>query len=198
VSTSSHRIFLALWPDPSARAQLVNNLARHRRAAGGRAVPCENLHVTLAFIGAVSRPVLDRLEQWGATHAWPAVTLRLDTLEWWREAEAAVLCASAPPAELLAMQDGLAGSLEALGAPCDRRPYRPHLTIARAVREAPAALALAPIELGAMQVALVESETVTGAPSRYRPRALWPTMPGTEFRVNRGDFAAVGTDGGMR
>lgn len=198
MNKSSHRVFLALWPEPAARAQLVNNLARHRRAAGGRAVPCENLHVTLAFIGAVSRPVLDRLEQWGAARTWPAVTLRLDALEWWREAEAAVLCASAPPDTLLAMQDGLADALESLGAPCDRRPYRPHLTIARAVREAPASLDLAPLEFAATQVALVESEAVAGAPSRYRPRALWPTMASAEYRVNRGDFAAVGTDGGMR
>jgi 2'-5' RNA ligase len=48
------RMFFALWPDAAARAALAGLAAEVVRGGGGRAPAAANLHLTLAFVGAVA------------------------------------------------------------------------------------------------------------------------------------------------
>jgi len=47
--------FFALWPDEALRARLVASFGAAAQAAGGRAVPAANLHVTLEFLAPSPR-----------------------------------------------------------------------------------------------------------------------------------------------
>lgn len=183
MSGALHRVYFALWPDEALRAALAAAVAPVLAGAGGRPVLAADLHVTLEFIGEVAPPALAALVRIGASIAPPPVTLTLDRLEWWSGSRALVVAASAPPASLMAMQQGLRQRVAAAGLRVDAREYRPHLTIARGVPAQPwpvPALSLA-WQVGA--VALVESAgAATGA--RYRPLAVWHAPgAGAEFHV---------------
>ncbi|MFO7588071.1 MAG: 2'-5' RNA ligase family protein [Gemmatimonadota bacterium] len=49
------RLFFALWPDSATRSAVARLVDRAAKRCGGRRVPPENLHLTLAFPGAVAR-----------------------------------------------------------------------------------------------------------------------------------------------
>jgi 2'-5' RNA ligase len=175
MTPATHRVYFALWPDAVTRARLAAAVQPAASAVGGRAVAAESLHVTLAFVGAVSVPILGALARLGAAIAWPAGTLRLDVLEWWSGPRVAVLCASSAAAPLLSVRASLCDRLAALGIEIEPTPFRPHLTIARDVRAAPASTGAA-VDFEATHVALVESTPTPGEPSRYRPLAAWATQ----------------------
>jgi len=171
VSTSTHRVYYALWPDAAARATLCAAAAPLAALAGGRAVLAEDLHLTLAFVGPVSSAEVGALARLGTAVAWPAVTLRFGRAEWWPASAALVLVAEDPPRALLEARDALCARLAARGIVLDARPFRAHVTIARNVASAPAAGSVE-VEWTARQVALVESQPAPDR-SRYRPLALW-------------------------
>ena len=47
------RLFFALWPEPDTQRRWHEELASYVKPLGGRRVPAENLHLTLAFLGEV-------------------------------------------------------------------------------------------------------------------------------------------------
>ena len=81
---SSARLFLALWPDPEARCMLAELQAQAEiRAAGGRVVPNENLHITLQFRGEVEPSRRAATMAWLPKFVFAPVTLTLDKLGYW-------------------------------------------------------------------------------------------------------------------
>jgi RNA 2',3'-cyclic 3'-phosphodiesterase len=92
-------VFFALWPDAEQRAALAQAVRKAVRSSGGRPVPTESLHVTLAFLGSVPEhrlPELDRiarrLAEASAADA-PPVRLCFERLAHWKRAQ--ILCALA-------------------------------------------------------------------------------------------------------
>jgi 2'-5' RNA ligase len=128
------RLFLALWPDAAARTALQAWQRAIGWPAGARPTAAAHLHLTLHFIGAVPR---ERLPQLATGLAVPAEAfeLVLDDFAVWPNG-VAVLCPSAAPPALLALNAALGPALRALGLPVDDRPYRPHVTLARHARGA--------------------------------------------------------------
>ncbi|MDO9449002.1 MAG: 2'-5' RNA ligase family protein, partial [Rugosibacter sp.] len=58
---SKHRVFFALMPDDEIASHLLA-LGHHVAArGGGRLMPVQNLHLTLAFIGSVTATQMDTL-----------------------------------------------------------------------------------------------------------------------------------------
>ena len=47
------RLFFALWPGEARRAAIEEAMRRRVETSRGRAIPPENLHVTLVFVGGV-------------------------------------------------------------------------------------------------------------------------------------------------
>ena len=171
------RLFFALWPDATARAALAMRAAEAAAVSqGARPVRAENLHLTLAFLGAVPAQRLGDVLAAAARVQSPAFGFTLDHLEHWSGAD--VLCAipqaAPPPLALLAAQ--LRDALRALQLPVDARPYRPHVTLCRKARAAPAGrpLAMTPATpWRARGFVLAESPHDAGR-SAYRIRASWP------------------------
>lgn len=174
------RLFFALWPSPTRRQALAAATARAVSQADGRAVPPANLHVTLAFLGAVPADRLPELVLAGRQGGYRAVELDFDRLEYWPKPKVVVAMTSVTPAAGVELVDRLWQRLEPLGFPRDSRPWRPHMTLVRKIRRPPpdelrpdslpAASARDPAPWG---LALVESVTHPDG-ARYRPLTEWP------------------------
>jgi len=177
---SHRRLFFALWPDESMREAMAQAVHEATRALlesgtgrGGRPVPTGNLHVTLAFLGAVPQRRLPelaelareaaRLPRSGAAITGPPASpleLAFDRIEYWRDAR--LLCAL--PAEVPAPVAALARSLQELlvarGFAPDLKPFRPHVTVMRKVVRAAALDTMHPVGWRFAELALVESRTL--------------------------------------
>jgi RNA 2',3'-cyclic 3'-phosphodiesterase len=168
----AHKLFFALWPDDVARQAL----ARLQQPVRGRLVPPEKLHLTMAFLGqqpANALPVL-----LGILHAVPLPPLQLDIdcYGYFKRPHIAWAGMSKPPAALLAAQAQLMEKLEAAGfSAATHGEFKPHITLAREAKEAPAAFDGAPVRWKVAGLALVESR----ADGTYVPLALSAAGAGT-------------------
>jgi RNA 2',3'-cyclic 3'-phosphodiesterase len=165
----TRRLFFALWPDAAQRHALEHAAAKAVRHSGGRPVPAENLHVTLAFLGNVATgriPELQRIARDLAVALAPhaPVSLTFARLTHWKEAQ--VLCALTAPesaaarALALALQEGAAN----LGLSTERRPFQAHVTLARKVVRPGVVPRLRPVLWRFDTFALIDSRTEPSGP----------------------------------
>lgn len=138
--TKKYRLFFALSPQqPAACVSDLQHLAL-QCGCYGRAVPTENLHVTLAFIGAVTPADTQRLMD-AVTAQPPAVdafSLTFSTFGYWHRSQVIWLgCPHSPP-PLQALVAHLNTTLHACGLGQENRRYTPHITLAKAVSKRPA------------------------------------------------------------
>jgi RNA 2',3'-cyclic 3'-phosphodiesterase len=138
------RLFFALWPDDTSRLHLATAVGNLATACAGRPVPVQNLHVTLAYLGAVPESriaeimsVAQRVADEFLVDSEPLL-IKLDRVEHWRQPQ--ILCATAcgPPLQATISFDGLSERLkrEAVSAKFtpDLQPARAHVTVARKIR----------------------------------------------------------------
>jgi 2'-5' RNA ligase len=124
------RLFFAAFPDGETRRRIASAAAALVLGDGARLMPCENYHMTLAFVGEVSNAQAASLRAIGPFEV-PAFTVRLDTYEHWQRSEVVVLAASRCPPALHDLQCKLRGELDRQEIAPDPRPFRPHVTVAR-------------------------------------------------------------------
>jgi RNA 2',3'-cyclic 3'-phosphodiesterase len=171
---TSLRLFFALWPDAAMQAALAEAVAPIVRQVSGagrevRAVPSQNLHLTLAFLGTVPQGRVDMARQVAADCA---ETLRrrgspigfvFEGIEHWRKPE--ILCATAREASLPAVRlaQSLTDALTAHGfSPDLTKPFRPHVTVARKVAHPSRETGFPPVSWTFSEFALVQSRTAPG------------------------------------
>jgi 2'-5' RNA ligase len=134
----TRRLFFALWPDPARQAALADTTRGVVERSGGQAVPPENLHITLVFVGSVLESDIDRIASIAAGVARdvgpePAL-VALETLEHWKKPRIVCLTTEQPVnAQAMRIAQFLGDRLIAAGFAPDRRPLRPHVTLARKV-----------------------------------------------------------------
>ena len=130
------RLFFALDPSPALRQRIEGHAALWRWDAAARVAPPHKLHLTLVFMPAVEPRLLPELLRLGCRVAAAArgCTLRLDRAELWPTGIAYLAPGSVPQALRQLQQDLLAAVL-AVPMPADRRPWRPHVTLARRARD---------------------------------------------------------------
>ena len=129
------RLFFALTFSPAARAGLRQAQERLRAFAPGARYPGEEaLHLTLAFLGEVPEPRASQLGELLAALPAPPLALRFSQAGAFSQGEGSLwaLFPEECPA-LFALQGELAARLEGAGFPLPRRPFRPHVTLARRV-----------------------------------------------------------------
>ena len=132
-----------------------------RRGMHGRAVPPENIHLTLAFIGAWPH-VADwpRSQRRRELRRAPQCTSTLDTLGGFRRAGVAWIGAAMPPPGCTLCGIRLATALAAVNVPLDARPL-PSASDAGAKVPRPASASNAPVPTHGMstRLTLMQSQT---------------------------------------
>jgi 2'-5' RNA ligase len=174
------RLFFALWPDEATRAALTR--AMPVLGPGGRAIPADNLHATLAFLGGIATKRLPALYAVADGIRGEPFILTLDRYEIWNHTLVA-LVPTQTPAALEQLARDLTAGLGAAGFPTETRPYRAHVTLIRERRRgdgrraglvAPHALSdrIEPIAWRIDEFALVCSQRSPGG-SRYDVLRRW-------------------------
>lgn len=169
------RLFFAIWPDDSVRQALLH-WQTHNLPADVRWQHRADLHMTLHFLGATADDRVSALVELGGRVAAGGFSIVLDEIGHWPRAQVLWAAPSSPPGELLALYRKLGDGLAAMDFALENRPYRPHVTLARKVRESPATRPLLPLTWSVRELALIE--TRPGDAPHYHPVARWALAPG--------------------
>lgn len=165
------RLFFALWPDEAAARALGDLAASLGSRAGGRPVPKDKIHLTLAFLGEVAPNRADDLVKAADAIREAPFDLVLDKTGAFRRARVAWVGSSAPAPALLGAEATLRQKLRARGFELEDRPFTPHVTLVRKVDRTLRTEPIAPIAWHVEKIALVRSELGSGA---YTVVATWP------------------------
>lgn len=141
-------------------------------ALPARAVSPQNLHITLAFLGAMPVARLDVLLALGESLSPPCAELRLDRTGWFPQARVAWLGAGDPPQPLRAFRSDLAKRLSVAGFRGEGIPWNPHVTLYRDLRNRPGTLNFVPVEWAVRGFALLQSRPMTGG-VEYHALGSW-------------------------
>lgn len=163
----SRRVFFALWPDGEATGHL-SALAHNLSAGGGRVMRPAALHLTLAFVGAVTSTQVAQLVDIAAGVHAPAFDLSLDRLGFWPQRGILWAGCRQSPAPLRRLVELLAADLRAAGFAIDHRSASAqvaHVTLARRVRCAALPRLGSPIGWRVGEFALVETHLHPSAAS---------------------------------
>ena len=152
------RLFVAIHLSPAVRDVLLDAVDALRRQGRGTFTRPDNLHLTLAFIGeaesaAPAQAALEAACTGGAFSLTVGGLGHFDDL-WWagvRENERL---------EVLAL--GVQRALRQAGFPIERRPWRPHITLARRWQGPEPRLTVPDTAMWVDRVSLMRSERVEG------------------------------------
>ena len=156
------RVFFALEPDPATLVK-ISTWRDRQLAQAGRAVPAANFHLTLAFVGEIRPPALERLclavDQRLERDCPPGANISLDITGFWPRPGIYWLGASHTPQALSGLAQRLANLATAAGGKRDRKTFQPHITLFRQCTLAPPAPAVPPaFELNYRDFTLFESK----------------------------------------
>lgn len=169
------RLFFALWPDEVVRKALAG-CALQRAGRHARPVHRDDVHMTLQFLGNVPEERVPILEKAASELVAPEIRITLTHLGCWPRPRVAWCAPDETPAALTKLVKDLGGLLADVGYAPERRPYSPHITLARKVRSMPGTRLAKPIEWTAHEFVLVESRSVA-EPPRYRVLTRWALSP---------------------
>jgi RNA 2',3'-cyclic 3'-phosphodiesterase len=128
------RLFFALWPDDETRSNL-NKVAQQFKNEKFRLVKKSNLHITLEFLGEISSQDQEELiDKAGKIHAEPFY-LELTQVGWWKRPAILWIGTNHIPKPLVELVTSIKKCVKQQGLKIDTRPYKPHVTIARKVKQ---------------------------------------------------------------
>lgn len=109
-----------------------------------RPVTAANLHITLAYLGETAPWQLEQLLATAEAAMPSPIELTLDHMGYWPKPKVVWLGASTIPDTLVSLAGYLGRTAGSLRLQRDKRPYQPHLTLARKISQPPPAPAEAP------------------------------------------------------
>jgi RNA 2',3'-cyclic 3'-phosphodiesterase len=130
------RVFFAIWPDDVAQKQLAGLIKRSRLASlcNGRETKPENIHLTLAFLGAVEPHKLEALRVVAngmAESKLRAFDFAVEEIRYWKRKRIVYATPASVPRELLDLVNALSEGLSTAGFLLEQRAYAPHITLMR-------------------------------------------------------------------
>ena len=167
MSVERKRLFFALWPDVDAQRAITQCTAESVAGSGGNPVRLENLHMTVAFLHSVDVSLLPCISRAARQVARQPLNLTLSSVGHWQRSGILWL---APDLQGGASAGALAGELWNALSDCgftpERRPFRPHVTLARKVSAPLVQTVIRPVMWDVGDLVLVES-TNAGSHTRY-------------------------------
>jgi len=156
-------LFFSLWPDQQVRSQIADNLQRFDLdKKQNRITGRDNLHMTLHFVGNTSFSEMNCLNQQAKLTRGQAFDLVLDCSGYFRKPRVLWFGCQNPPRALYDLQLKLGRSLDICAYTPESRPYSPHVTVARKIASAPAAIKLEPVNWHVDRFVLVKSISIAG------------------------------------
>lgn len=161
-----------MCPDARVRRRIAQAALRMHRLTRGRRIPEENLHLTLAFIGAVGDEDLKQLLHPPEEVFTPAFEVTLDIWGWWARKGVGWAGPAVVPAALRQLVDNLQTWLGAAGFDLEPRGFAAHVTLVR--HGAPVVLPefTAPIHWHVRELLLVNSSLAPEG-ARYDVLGKW-------------------------
>jgi len=155
------RLFFALWPNNETRKQ-IDTFNKSIKSDNLKKVQRDNLHITLVFLGNVDAKAEATLRQTVESISLQPFVLQFDQLNYWQKPRILCLATQRYDPQLSILVNALKKTAEQCDIKTEKRPYQPHITLARKARtmikiETPC------IEWQAQSFCLVESRsTVNG------------------------------------
>ena len=154
------RLFFALWPSSDLQAKLA--LWAKQVAGRGRPMRRENLHLTLAFLGATDAALVPDLLALAAGVRFDPIRLPLDRAGYWKHNRIIWCGAGEEPQALSSLVAGLRARLDAARIRYDPKPFVSHVTLVRDATGLPPDLVWPALVWEARDFALVSSTRVAG------------------------------------
>lgn len=167
----SGRYFFALWPEVETLG-LLQRFADSLPTDDGHLLHGDDLHITLAFLGQLSEVQRGCLLAAADQISFAPFELQLDRLDLWRRPGILWCGPSTTPPELQRLVGQLQQGLEQCGLALEKRPYTPHVTLARKARRLPDLLIPEPICWPVRGFVLATSADGQG-PRRYQVIKKW-------------------------
>ena len=124
------RLFFALWPEDAIRQSIVHHTKPLLTGVHHRIKPA-NLHITLAFVGSVEKTNLPCFIRAADSIQARHFKLQLDQSGCFSRARMLWLGCRSFPDKLNHLVDELNTKLEVCGYRADKRPFTPHVSLAR-------------------------------------------------------------------
>ena len=169
----SQRLFIALWPDSDLRQEIVNLKGLENITDLGRRIPIDNIHITLFFLGQVDRSLRACVEHAAGEVRGKSFMLQLDRLGYWSRPQILWLAPMQIPQELISLFADMKARLIKCGMTLDKRPYKPHLTLARKMKKPPPKIKIEPLLWHVRQYSLMESLPSPEGGVNYQELACW-------------------------
>jgi len=171
------RLFFALCPDDATRDAIYRASRNLAQNSGGRVIPPEQFHITLAFLGSVQPELEPRVaalaEGTAAEVQAGPFSFELDELGFWPNSKVIWYGCSHTPEALRALAMELRRRLQSAALPLAPGKFTPHVTLARWVRTAGPFAPAQRIPWEVREFTLIRSETLANG-VRYTPLARCP------------------------
>lgn len=170
------RLFFALWPEPNLQQAFYEAGDKLYQSCGGRRTRRENIHLTLAFLGAVDADQMDCITDVADQIALPDFDILFNRLGWWQRNQVAWAAADETPRPLIDLVKQLQLGLSVEGFKFDERRFQAHVTLLRKAHCPQGLIACQPILWQAKDFVLVRSTLHQGG-SHYAIVKRWPLLP---------------------
>lgn len=166
------RYFLAITPDPETCLAIHTWRERNWHTLG-RAVPAQNYHMTMAFLGSIDARQRQVLDETMDSLSIAPLQMRLDKTGYWSKNGILWLGSSEPSASVKTLADECRRAANKAGIRVDRKRFEPHLTLARNETRLPQAPLEEPdFTLQTSEILLYQSVFDKSA-VRYLPLRSW-------------------------
>lgn len=172
-AAASERLFFALWPDGALQARLA---AWAKQAAGNaRPMRRENIHLTLAFLGATDAALIPVLGECARAVRFAPLALTLDRVGYWKHKRIIWCGLEDEPQVLTALVAALRAALDNAGIRYDPKPFVSHITLVRKASGLDSTPRWLPLAWEVRDFALVRS-VPTEAGVRYEVMQRFPAL----------------------
>lgn len=169
------RLFFALWPDEPLRSRCADLQRSLPKFESCRMINPGNLHVTLVFLGGIESALESSLVRSAGEMKFEPVEIVFDQISFWRKPGIVCLTSSTPDGKVKNLADNLSAMVMSFGHPVDERPFKPHVTLIKKVKQEAVPFEFEPIVWRSDTFCLVESHSVQGGVD-YRVIQRWPLI----------------------